>query len=427
MTSAPSKAAEAVGGRAYQLHEKGDKKARWNRGDARHARSPAHRADAPGLSKVHNRTEPVNQHALPAPTLTWYPGASLVEVSLPREKQPDAKKRQKPRGKITEWSASSRARLKRFLGTLLSQEMGRALVVTLTYPAEFPAPDDHAIYKAHLHAFQMAMLRKWPQASGIWKLEFQQRGAAHYHMLLFGLFDILTEVREWVMATWYRVAHKGDIHQGKAGTQVDPIKSAGGAAAYLLKYLGKVDQTLPGNFSGRYWGKLNTPKLPIVEPETMELTAERAAQLQRIARCKVQKDVEASRWKRFLEKEREQYWTVGGRLFWETLKSANHGSRAFIEGDEGARKPFKWMMKIGGKIEIDDEVWETPLIYESMPFSLDLLRKDLRRLPHRWKPRNNSRVRVLCNASVFVEAMLRLDKPASSFLAFSRPKQDNEV
>ena len=42
------------------------------------------------------------------------------------------------------------------------------------------------------------------------------------------------------------------------------------------------------------------------------------------------------------------------------------------------------------------------------------------RPPRRWKARNNQRVRVLCDASLFVEAIARLDAPASSFLQFSR-------
>jgi hypothetical protein len=38
--------------------------------------------------------------------------------------------------------------------------MSRALIVTLTYPDEFPAPNDHEVYKGHLHKFRIYLRRK---------------------------------------------------------------------------------------------------------------------------------------------------------------------------------------------------------------------------------------------------------------------------
>ena len=247
--------------------------------------------DAAGLSKPHIRTggEACQK---PKPSITWYPGASLVEIHVPRERPPQPERDVQPRGKITEWSAASRARLKFFLGTLSREELGRTLIVTLTYPSEFPAPDDHAVYMEHLHTFQIYLRRKWPTCSGVWKLEFQSRGAAHYHLMLYGLHGVpLEEVRTWVRETWYRIAHNGDKHLGKAGTQVDPIKSIGGAMSYFEKYPGKGDQTMPGNFSGGYWGEINIKHLPTVQPQTLELDEKEAAKIRRIARKKIQKDV----------------------------------------------------------------------------------------------------------------------------------------
>ncbi|GAA5143605.1 hypothetical protein GCM10023213_31820 [Prosthecobacter algae] len=282
--------------------------------------------------------------------------------------------------------------------------MARALVVTLTYPNEFPAPDDHEVYKGHLHKFRIYLRRKWSECSGVWKLEFQSRGAAHYHLMLFGLAGVeLEAVRTWVRETWYRIAHNGDKHLGVAGTQVDAIKHAGGAMSYLVKYLNKGDQTLPGNFSGRYWGKHNQELLPTVEPETEELDEKTANQLRRIARKKVQKDVEHSRWQRFLKMENEQYWRVGGRFFWETLKSARHGLKPRIDS-EGYPAPrcLSWMFKDETAIEVDGVKYKPDYSWVSLPFSVDLLRSDVRKLPKRWKAKNNARVRIMCEASAFV-------------------------
>ncbi len=304
---------------------------------------------------------------------------------------------------------------------LRREELAHALVVTLTYPAEFPAPDDHAVYKAHLHTFQIYLRRKWPQCSGIWKLEFQSRGAAHYHLMLYGLHVVEIEaVRAWVREAWYRIAHNGDKHLGKAGTQVDPIKSVGGAVSYLVKYLSKEDQTMPGNFGGRYWGLHNKPCLPIVEPVTVEPDEKRALLVRRIARRKMQKDVEHSRWKRFLDREWDQFKNVGGRMFWETLKSRRHSSKDKLDDDGYRAPPFlKWAFKDGGPVDVDGEMYFLPFEYHTMPFSVDIIRRDLRQLPKRWKARNNERVRIMCDAATFMKCVERLDRPASSFRAWS--------
>ncbi|TDU66467.1 hypothetical protein EI77_03562 [Prosthecobacter fusiformis] len=85
-----------------------------------------------------------------------------------------------------------------------------------------------------------------------------------------------------------------------------------------------------------------------------ELDKRTANQLRRIARKKVQKDVESSRWKRFLKAENEQYWRVGGRLFWETLKSVKHGSDSKLDRHGELRSPrLFWMYQDKEAIELD--------------------------------------------------------------------------
>jgi hypothetical protein len=375
--------------------------------------------DAAGLSKPHIGTAG-GAYQKPKPSLTWYPGASLVEIHVPRERPPQAEKDAHPRGKITEWSAASRGRLKRLLATIEREELASALVVTLTYPAEFPAPENHEVYKKHIHFFQIYLRRKWPTCSGVWKLEFQSRGAAHYHLMLFGLAGVeLEAVRTWVRETWYRIAHNGDKHQGVAGTQVDAIKHAGGAMSYLVKYLNKGDQTMPGNFTGRYWGKHNQVHLPTVEPVTEELDEKTANQFRRIARKKVQKDVEHSRWQRFLKAENEQFWRVGGRLFWETLKSSKHGSkRRFDVRGDFTPKILNWMFKDERSIEIDGVKYTPVYPWQCLPFPCDYVNKDIRQLPKRWKPWNNDRVRIMCDASSFIAILMRLNGPVGRFKDF---------
>jgi hypothetical protein len=41
-------------------------------------------------------------------------------------------------------------------------------------------------------------------------------------------------------------------------------------------------------------------------------------------------------------------------------------------------------------------------------------------LPRRWRLRDNDRVRLLCDASAFIEQLAWLHTPVGSFLRFSR-------
>lgn len=293
------------------------------------------------------------------------------------------------------------------------EELGRALVVTLTYPAEFPAPADHEVYKAHLHRFKIALRRRWPLCSGIWKLEFQARGAAHYHFMLFGLHDEpLEALRTWTRETWYRIAHHGDRHQGSAGTQVDPIKTTGGAMGYFAKYLGKGDQTMPGNFSGRYWGKINAKCLPVAPAKALEVPDKMAATLRRIARKKMQGDVSSSCWKRHLEHLYRDGWQLS-RLQWERAKAQFHS---------GAQRIAVWTTLPAMQHREDGMTFSIPASDTRLRYDREQFRGILHDhpLPRRWRLRHNDRVRLLCDASAFVAALARLDKPEGSFLTFSQ-------
>ena len=343
---------------------------------------------AAGLSKPHIRTQ--DPPALSNGRLRWYPGASFVEVLGSNDRLPKKERKAKPRGRVKEFSADARRRLKATVAKLKRVELEKALVVTLTYPGEFPDPDDFKIYKKHLHTCEMALGRKWPECSGIWKLEFQKRGAAHYHLIVCGLGDLeLETVRAWFRETWYRIAHNGDKNGGIAGTQVDRIKSVGGAINYLAKYLSKDDQTRPGNFTGRYWGIHNKAALPMATPKEIELPRTVANKLRRIARKKIQKDVEKSRWKRFMDEKGR--WSEFTRLDLERLKMAKHGGS----------KSFKFQFMETGRVVEYEGIKCRVQGWVSVHCSLSLLENH--RPPKRWRARNNETVRVFCDASAFVQ------------------------
>jgi hypothetical protein len=92
-----------------------------------------------------------------------------------------------PRAPITGWSRRSRARLFRATGEIDYTPMivcGRAPVMTtLTYPDQWlrVAPTGAAA-KKHLDTFWKRFERAWCPFCGLWKEEFQRRGAVHFHL-----------------------------------------------------------------------------------------------------------------------------------------------------------------------------------------------------------------------------------------------------
>jgi len=93
------------------------------------------------------------------------------------------------------------------------------LYVTLTYPAVYPTKPGE--YKRHLKNFASRMKRVFPQAGFFWRLEFQRRGAPHYHLLVYGVEG----TQDWVSAAWYDIVGSGDENHLQCGAFVARIKN----------------------------------------------------------------------------------------------------------------------------------------------------------------------------------------------------------
>ena len=195
------------------------------------------------------------------------------------------------RGDISQFSRESR---KRMLTTLCQLRSDAVLpqFITLTYPKEFP--HDSSEWKRHLDNFWKRVIRRYPSASAIWKLEPQTRGAPHYHLIAYGLpFD--REFKLLASKIWYQVVGSGDIKHLRAGTNVEPIRSLRGVKAYAGKrYMGKelsadelrvYAETVSGWVNpGRFWGVLNRAFLPLGKEFSVKLSLEDASSVIRTAR-----------------------------------------------------------------------------------------------------------------------------------------------
>jgi hypothetical protein len=164
------------------------------------------------------------------------------------------------------------------------------MFVTLTYPDDFPDPD---VSKKHLRKFIKRLLRRFPLIGLIWKLEPQQRGAPHYHFLVWGVdYD---ELREFVPQGWFEIAGGGDskhlaFHQGFCGHGnkhcVSKVKDFKGVWWYAAKYIGKTFEVAGWNrkWTGRYWGVVARENIPFGELRQLVVTRQFVVQVMRYQR-----------------------------------------------------------------------------------------------------------------------------------------------
>jgi len=194
-------------------------------------------------------------------------GSLLVMRVVGAKKRPPVS--QSKRGVIRAFSYKSRLRLLRFMARLKMVGV-RASFITLTFKG-YPS---NAEAKRCLHAFLSHLRRTFPQASACWRLEYQKRGAIHYHLLCFNL-----PYWDWkeLHQTWSQIT-------GETSSRVDIrlVRSRRGVMSYVSKYIAKVEKRIRKTFlvfvpylhrqrkwkKGRFWGYHNKKALPLGEKVT---------------------------------------------------------------------------------------------------------------------------------------------------------------
>ena len=159
------------------------------------------------------------------------------------------------RGNIAKFTSGTAGRMRRYLRTCCAEYVN---MVTLTYPGFFST--DGRETKEHLRRFLQELGRRVDREtdritsySTFWFLEFQDRGAPHYH-----LFTTHDFPHQFIAATWYRIVNSEDPRHLAAGTRIEKLKAGrSGTISYAQKYAQKQQQKeVPDNFEnvGRFWG-----------------------------------------------------------------------------------------------------------------------------------------------------------------------------
>lgn len=177
-----------------------------------------------------------------------------------------------PRDVVKEFSAASKARLRKKIWGVPWTVWARASFLTLTYPEVYP---DSKTAKIHLNSFWKRVLRSvGAGAWAIWALELQKRGAPHFHLLADwgarNYDDYLwryEDLRYWISINWADVISPTNDEHYKAsvvaGTRMEPIANIQTLKDYVSKPGSKIryeltkDAQRPPAEHGRWWGVLN--------------------------------------------------------------------------------------------------------------------------------------------------------------------------
>ena len=147
---------------------------------------------------------------------------------------------------IQSFSEQSARRLRHYLRN--SMDLWKAMI-TLTYPAEYPC--NGKTVKAQVDNFCHWLRRR--QIKYFWILEFQRRGAPHFHFLTSAQID-----KDIVSRKWYEVVASGDLRHLSAGTRCDVVRNESHLMGYMVGYLKKLgyQKHPPKGFEqvGRWWG-----------------------------------------------------------------------------------------------------------------------------------------------------------------------------
>jgi hypothetical protein len=196
---------------------------------------------------------------------------------------PPVRRSHNERSNIIEYSMKSR---KRFFEALLTMDwvnipQDTIRELTLTYPSIYP--NDGKILKKHLDAYAKRLKNFGKAYGGIafpWKMEFQKRGAPHFHLILISGNPIpLEELRTWALKSWNNlvakwIASEEDHSEEEkkiaiknhrnAGIEADIVrKNAKGLVCYVAWYIGKnkgkakeYQHEVPQEYEnvGRWWG-----------------------------------------------------------------------------------------------------------------------------------------------------------------------------
>jgi hypothetical protein len=154
--------------------------------------------------------------------------------------------------------------------------------VTLTYRTWV---EDFEVWKQHLNRFLTAVRRRYSSVAGVWRLEFQRRGAPHFHLILWlDQEEHRLALGFWVRARWLAAIGDSSRAAFAHATTAEEVRDFRNCGFYLSLYQAKDQQDRADIRTGREWGKVQ-PQLLSTEPiREVRLCPEGVRRLRRVVR-----------------------------------------------------------------------------------------------------------------------------------------------
>lgn len=167
------------------------------------------------------------------------------------------------RREVTSFSRKSRRRMIDLMARL-KFEGKRVVFLTLTFHYTHSASNTKAAFKRFLSYLRY----HYPNTSGVWRVEFQERSTPHYHLILIDLpwWDHSDLRKTWMKCT----------REDKSGARIEWIHSEKMCMFYVSKYCAKLydeesitlfinapyQQKEEQKWTGRMWGVINKASIP---------------------------------------------------------------------------------------------------------------------------------------------------------------------
>ena len=169
------------------------------------------------------------------------------------------------RNPIFTFSRASRKRLLHLFARLQTHRV-RTVFLTLTFHDQ----DDAKAAKQTFRAFRERLRRRFPKSSFIWRMERQERGAIHFHLILFNF----PYVPQSDLQTWWTETTGEDL----SIVHIKLLRGKKRAFYYCSKYCAKtndestsfITSTYPhaDRWEGRFWGIQHYDQLPFASKKS---------------------------------------------------------------------------------------------------------------------------------------------------------------
>jgi hypothetical protein len=164
------------------------------------------------------------------------------------------------RGPIHGFSKQSRHRLLDAANAIQPDALpNHGKFVTLTYGPDYPTDNERVM--ADLDAIRKRVERKFGVFCAIWREEFQERGAPHFHLMLWVERYIPFA---WLRKNWTEIAWPNAPAGQYCRVRLERMHSWGGTLHYIAKYMAKpLPEALQSATTGRQWGIWRRGMLPV--------------------------------------------------------------------------------------------------------------------------------------------------------------------